>query len=168
MSSQTKVFQKGEILLRKGEQSKYTYKVMSGCLRSYVVDKAGKLHVLQFAPENWFISDLNSFLNGHPSAVFIDVIETAEVILYDKASEKFTNEVDKEDLIKQRLTLTNHIVALNKRLTMLLSSTAEERYLDFIDTYPALIQRLPLKLIAAYLGITPEYLSEIRKKIIQK
>jgi CRP/FNR family transcriptional regulator, anaerobic regulatory protein len=168
MEPQIKTFKKGEMLLVHGQMPNYAYRVIKGCLRSYVVDKAGKEHIMQFAPENWIISDINSMINSIPSTIFIDAIEDTEAMLFTKQMFEEFNNASREELIRQRVTLVNNIIALNKRLTLLLASTAEERYLDFIETYPTLMQRLPLKLIASFIGVTPEYLSETRRKLAKK
>src|SRR5437868_5734064 len=81
----SKTFPKGTILLRQDEKCMEAYRVVSGCLRSYIVDGNGKEHILQFAPSGWVISDLNSIFNNVPSAVFIDVITDAEVIVIPKS-----------------------------------------------------------------------------------
>lgn len=147
-----------------GDKCLCAYKVKKGCLRSYVMDKTGKEHILQFAPEGWLVSDINSFVNNQPAAIFIDTIEDAELWVLDRSFFSAMENQSNKELIQFVNTLTNNVIAANKRLILLLSSTAEERYIDFMETYPTLLQRLPLKLIASYIGITPEYLSEIRKK----
>ena len=161
----TKTVAKGTLLLRAGEICKTGYLVQKGCLKSYVVDSTGKEHIIQFAPEGWAISDLDSIINKKPSAVFIEAIEDSEVVLLTKTAFEKIAKSSKEELIEMNNKLFRNIIAANKRLIALLSATAEERYLEFTDTYPTLVQRLPLKLIASYIGITPEYLSEIRRKI---
>ena len=83
----------------------------------------------------------------------------------DKPTKSDIEGASKELLLQLLNKLTSNIIAGNKRLTLLLSSTAEDRYLEFINTYPSLLQRLPLKMIASYIGITPQYLSELRNKI---
>ena len=164
--NRTETFKKGTILLRQGEKCKVGYWVTKGCLRSYLVDKDGKEHILQFAPEGWIISDMNSFfINNLDSSVFIDAIEDTEAIIMDKPTKADIEGASKELLLQLLNKLTSNIIAGNKRLTLLLSSTAEDRYLEFINTYPSLLQRLPLKMIASYIGITPQYLSELRNKI---
>src|SRR5205085_7040850 len=115
-----------------------------------------------------FISDMNSLVNDTPATLFIDAIEDSEVIFLDKEEIEDTTNVSNETLNKILNILIRNVIAFSKRVTLLLSSTAEERYLDFVHTYPTLIQRLPLKLIASYIGITPEYMSEIRHKIAKK
>jgi CRP-like cAMP-binding protein len=168
LEPQIKTYKKGEILLVPGQQPKYAYKVVKGCLKSYVVDKLGKEHIIQFAPENWLISDMNSIVNGLPSTIFIDAIEDTEVMLFTKKMFESIQNASQQELILQRDTLLKNIISLNKRLIVLLASTAEEKYLDFVDTYPTLMQRLPLKLIASFIGVTPEYLSETRRKLAKK
>lgn len=159
---------KGTLLLRSGEVCKTGYIVVKGCLKSYVLDKAGKEHIIQFAPENWAISDMDSFTNKKPSVVFIEAIEDSEVILAPAKLFSFSPDSDQEMMVDAIHKLRNNLIATNKRLIALLSATAEERYISFTLTYPTLVQRLPLKHIASYIGITPEYLSEIRRKMAGK
>lgn len=163
-----KFFKKGTVILQEGEVCKFGCKVIKGCLKSYFIDDAGKEHIIQFAPEGWLISDMNSLFNKVPSTIYIDAIEDTEVLWVRTDMNDLWELASREDLLDQIKTLTRNIIAGNKRTRMLLSSTAEERYQDFIQTYPTLTQRLPLKLIASYIGITPEYLSEIRRKVAGK
>ena len=167
-SNTIKHYKKGTILLAQGDRCLYAYKVKKGCLKSYVLDKAGKEHILQFSPEGWIVSDMNSFVYDVPATLFIDAIEDSELVVFDRNFVNATQEQTKEKLIQVIKIFTNNIIATQKRLMSLLSATAEDRYFDFVQTYPTLVQRLPLKLIASYIGITPEYLSEIRKKITKK
>ncbi len=166
--SKTKKILKGEILLRFGEIASFTYKVESGCLKSYVIDNAGKEHILQFAPEDWLIGDMDSATNRKPSVIFIEAIEDSEVSFIATSDFEDLHDLDKDLLIKMSVKLRNNLIATNKRIIGLLSATAKERYLEFIKTYPTLVQRLPLKLIASYIGITPEYLSDMRRKMAKR
>jgi CRP-like cAMP-binding protein len=163
-----KSIDKGTILLREGEICKFGCRVIKGCLKSYTIDKSGKEHIMQFAPEGWIITDMNSLFNQVPSNITIEAIEDTELYWIQGDARDVWDNATREELIEQLELLTRNIIAANKRTRMLLGFTAEQRYLDFIQTYPTLTQRLPLKQIAAYLGITPEYLSEIRKKIAGK
>jgi len=163
-----KLIEKGTILLRQGEVCRFGCKVISGCLKSYVVDRAGKEHIIQFAPEGWLITDMESLFNETPSTIFIEAIEDAEVHWIQNDMLEAWKDASREELTEQIRLLTRNIITANKRTRMLLSSTGEERYHDFLKTYPNLAQRLSLKLIAAYIGITPEYLSEIRRKVAGK
>ena len=159
---------KGTILLRQGEICKIGFKVITGCLKSYVLDDTGKKHIMQFAPEGWIITDMNSLFNNVPSDITIEAIEDSEVYWIESEMLDIWGNASREVLLEQINMLRRNIITANKRTRMLLSSTSEERYIDFIQTYPSLTQRLPLKLIAAYIGITPEYLSEIRRKVASK
>jgi CRP-like cAMP-binding protein len=167
-TSKIKSIAKGTILLRQGEICKFGCKVITGCLKSYVLDDTGKEHIMQFAPEGWIITDMNSLYNNVPSDITIEAIEDSEVYWIQSETLDIWEKSSREVLLEQIKMLTRNIITANKRTRMLLSSTGEERYIDFIQTYSTLTQRLPLKLIAAYIGITPEYLSEIRRKVAGK
>jgi CRP-like cAMP-binding protein len=163
----TEIVNKGTFLLKQSNLCQTVYKVVKGCLKSYVIDKAGKEHILQFAPEGWYISDIDSFINNKPASIFIEAIEETEVLHLIRSAQNNT-EHEFNSLIEVNNKVLNNIIAINKRLIGLLSATAEQRYFEFTQTYPSLVQRLPLKLIASYIGITPEYLSEIRRRIAHK
>ena len=162
---QQKYMKKGEFLLNEGEVCKYTAFVVKGCLRSYTIDNKGKEHIMQFAPENWWISDMDSFAKKTPSIYFIDALEDSEVLLIDSSSyDKAMVQLPQLALFFQEL-IQNRQAASQKRIIFSMSASAEERYLDFLKTYPAFIQRVPQHMIASYLGITPESLSRVRKQI---
>ena len=152
-------------ILSEGSICKNSYFVVSGCLKSFIIDKSGKEHILQFTPENWMVTDLDSFINQATSKTYIEAIEDSELKLLPKSFFDNIQALDKHQLFEQNKKLISNIIAVNKRLASILGATAEERYLEFNETYPTLIQRLPQKLIASYIGITPEYLSEIRSKL---
>jgi len=163
-----KKIKKGQFLLREGEVDKHLAFVAKGCLRLYMVDDKGKEHIMQFAPENWWISDMDSVTKGTPSAYFIDAVEDSDVFLVDAAAqEKLLKTIPAVALFFQEL-LQNRQTATQKRIIFSMSASAEERYLDFIKTYPSLARRLPQHDIASYLGITPESLSRIRKQMVKK
>lgn len=164
----TKTVEKGKLLLRKNEPCKFIYIVISGCLKSYIIDKTGKDHILQFTPENWMVTDLDSFTNNVPSKTYIEAIELTEIKMIPKSFFENTANMGKEELLEQNKKLIKNIILANKRVALILGSTAEERYLDFCATYPTLVKRISLKLIASYIGITPEYLSELRRKLAGK
>jgi CRP-like cAMP-binding protein len=163
-----KNIKKGTILLRQGEVCRFGCKVVKGCLKSYIIDNSGKEHIMQFAPEGWLITDMESLFHKTPSSIFIEAIEDSEVIWINENVDNYWENASRSQILEQINLLTNNIIASNKRTRLLLSSSAKQRYLDFIQTYPTLMQRLPLKQIASYLGITPEYLSEIRRELTEK
>jgi CRP-like cAMP-binding protein len=157
--------QKGEVILKINEVCTHNFFVTKGCLRSYVYDKKGREHILQFAPDNWWISERISLLSGDPATFFIDAIESTE---YVRVPEEFLSRlgsmVPAAKTMIEKLKL-NNFRSIRKRLISLLSDTGEDRYLSFVATYPSLALRLPQKMIASYLGITPESLSRIRKAL---
>lgn len=163
-----KHIEKGTLLLSAGQKCNHGYRVISGCLKSYVLDSSGKAHILQFAPEDWFISDLESFTRRTPSKIFIDAIEDSEVQMISRDTVPNFEQLDHQWQIELGLKFRNNLIATNNRLISLLSGTAEEKYLGFTQTYPALAQRLPQRLIASYLGMTPEHLSFTRGKLAKK
>ena len=159
---------KGNFLLRQGEVCRQSFYVENGLLRYYSIDDKGKEHILQFAPETWFVTDRESAYFHQPSNYFIQALEDSRVILLD---ENFITELaqkNKSFLEFNNRLLHNHIRHLQKRINQLLSATAEERYLDFIKIYPDLLLRVPQSMVASYLGITPESLSRVRKDLATK
>jgi len=158
-----KKIRKSEFLFREGEVCKYLTFVISGCLRLYTVDNKGKEHIMQFAPENWWVSDMDSFSKYVPSIYYLDALEESEVLLIDFASqEKVLSIIPAAAALFQQL-LQNRQAATQKRIIFSMSASAEEQYKDFLKTYPNLSKRLPQHMIASYIGITPESLSRIRK-----
>ncbi|MEL6561889.1 MAG: Crp/Fnr family transcriptional regulator [Bacteroidota bacterium] len=147
----TIVVHKGQILQHIGELNTKLYFVKSGLLRSYSIDQKGKEHIFMFAPENWTIAD--SVSPDQSSDLFIEALEDSEVIVHQK---KIDNTVDVQSLV-------NRIKVLQKRVIMLMSASAIERYQHFVETYPEIVQRVPQKMIASYLGVTPESLSAVKK-----
>ncbi|QWX83645.1 Crp/Fnr family transcriptional regulator [Cellulophaga sp. HaHaR_3_176] len=164
----TRKVKKGEQLLKQGDICKHTFFVEKGLLRYFSIDKKGKENVLQFAPENWFITDRESVYFNQPSKYYIDALEDAEVLVLEKDFvEKIAAQNNSFAAFNNKL-LHNHIRNLQNRIQLLLSATAEERYLDFIKIYPDILLRVPQTLIASYLGITPESLSRVRKELATK
>jgi CRP-like cAMP-binding protein len=154
-----------EVLHQAGEVARYGAFVARGCLRAFVVDGQGKEHILQFAPEQWWIADQHSLSHHTPALFAIDAVEESDVLLYDALFYHQPGLPTVRDSEMSITMLTNRIHAMQQRLVLLLSAPAKVRYLDFIQTYPTLAQRLPLRLIAAYLGITPESLSRVRNEL---
>jgi len=168
MNCRVLTVKKGNYLLRAGEVGKLSYFVEEGLLKQYSIDEKGKEHILQFAPENWIVSDRGSVYFGLPSDYYIQALEDSKVV---QIEEEFIVQLAKKNqsfLEFNNKSLHNHIRHLQKRITLLLSATAEQRYLDFIKIYPNLTLRVPQTLIASYLGITPESLSRVRKDLAHK
>jgi CRP-like cAMP-binding protein len=164
----TRKIEKNQYLLQEGEVSHFISFVLKGYLRLYSSDARGKEHILQFAPEFWWVGDIESFSKKTPSLYYIDAIEDSEVLLMDHAAQdKLFHTIPEAAIFFQEL-MQNRQAATQKRIIFSMSASAEERYLDFIKTYPSFLQRIPQHMIAAYLGITPESLSRIRKQVISK
>jgi CRP-like cAMP-binding protein len=162
---QNKPIKKKSFLLREGEVCKFEGFVTKGIFKVYHIDKRGAEQVLYFAIENWWITDIDSFTNESPSQLFIEALEDSEVLLISKKDKEFAyaNLPQIEKLFRV-MTQKTH-VALQRRMIDNLSKTADQRYLDFIKKYPQLHQQLSNLQIAAYLGISHEFLSKIRNKI---
>jgi CRP-like cAMP-binding protein len=163
-----KKLKKGEFLLREGEVAKFGAFVTKGMLRSYVIDNKGKEHIIQFAPENWWISDKAGLVDGSPSAFFIDAIEDSEILLIDINGHLTLIEKLPGYATSFRSGIQKRAAAKDERIVSSLTATAEERYNDFLATYPSIAQRVPQHMLASYLGITPETVSRIRKQASRK
>ncbi len=167
-SLEIKSIKKGEFLLKETEICNHSFFVEKGLLRSYTLDRNGKEHIIQFAPEGWIISDRSSTFFNEKSAMYIDTIEDSGVVFLD---EKFFENLScssAEFAKSNTQALHNHIRNLQNRVNMLLGATAEDRYLQFIKMYPDILLRVPQWMIASYLGITPESLSRVRKELAKK
>lgn len=159
---------KNELLLQAGEVCNGTYFVEKGLLRMYSIDKNGKEHIIQFAPEKWLISDRSSLYFNEKSNYYIEAVEESEILVLTKdffanINLEFPNTVENNDLLLQK-----HIRNLQNRVNSLLSDTAEERYMSFIKMYLDILLRVPQWMVASYLGITPESLSRVRKELARK
>lgn len=163
-----KEVKKNEIILREGEISDCTFFVEKGLLRMYSIDKAGKEHVIQFAPENWIISDTTSQLLNEKSRFYIEAIEDSTVVVTREGFFESLSKIYPDVAEKNQRLMFNHIKNLQNRVNALISTTAEERYMDFLKKYPNLMLRAPQWMVASYLGITPESLSRVRKELAKK
>ena len=147
---------KGQILQKDGELNSKVYHVQSGLLRSYSIDERGKEHIFMFAPEHWVISD--SVPPNEPTMLFIDALEDSVVLVTEK---NIDSGPDSKKIVKR-------LGVLQKRIIQLMSSTALERYESFMQAYPDLSQRIPQRMIASYLGVTPEALSKVKSEKLNK
>lgn len=159
---------KRQFLLRENEVCRHSAFVAAGCLRGFTVDGEGVEHVLQFAPPDWWIADMYSLLSGLPGHLNIDALEDTEVLLLAKADqERLYREAPKFERFFRIIT-ENSLVANRQRVIDNMSLSAGERYLLFCRQYPTLIYSIPQKQIAAYIGVTPEFLSKMRREMTQK
>ena len=151
-----------KFLHQAGEVASYAAFVVEGCLRSYTVDRDGFEHILQFAPENWWISDMYSMVKNKPSELNIDALLDSKVLLLSRNCQ--VSIFDRIPKLERyfRILSENAVAASNQRTINYLSLTAKMRYEKFCDLYPTLINTIPQKSIASYIGITPEFLSKLR------
>lgn len=156
------------VLLQAGEIAKYSYFVKSGILRSFNINDNIVEHVLQFACEDWWIGDMYSLISQKPGNLFIEVLEDAEVAQLSKENqEELYHQIPKLERFFRILT-ENSLVAHQERLMDNLSLSAEERFEKFCLKYPTLIQKVPQKHIASYIGVTPEFFSKMKAKMLKK
>jgi CRP-like cAMP-binding protein len=163
-----KKLRKKQYLLQEGDVCKSVAFVEKGALRSYTVDEKGNDHIVQFALEGWWISDMYSLLTGEPATQNIDAIEDCELVLIGKqAQEDLMSKIPKFEHY-MRLLLQNALIAAQRRLNQMASMTTEERYTKLVNAYPDIVQRIPQHMIASYMGLTPETLSRARKQMSRK
>lgn len=162
---QDKKLKRKDFLLKQGNICRTENFIIKGCLRTYTIDENGFEHILMFGIENWWVGDLYSFLTQTPASFFIDALEDSEILQISKDNlNKLYERVPKFERFF-RLILQNAFIAQQNRINQNLSFTAEQRYLDFIKKYPQLEQRISQKQVSAFLGITPVFLSMLRRRL---
>ena len=160
-----KKLRKKQYVLQEGDVCKYIAYVEKGALRAYTISEKGDEHIIQFALEGWLISDLYSFLTGEPATYNIDALEDAELVLISKSSyEELLKKLPKFETYI-RLQLTSAYIAMQRRLTSIISFSLEERYAYFNQLYPDIVSRVPQHMIASYMGLTAETLSRVRRRL---
>ena len=159
-----KVIKAKDFLVQQGEVSRQSAFVLNGCLRGYTIDSNGFEHVLSFAPKDWWIADMYSLLSQKPGNLNIEAMVDTEVVLISKTNQDLMYEKVPKLERFFRIIIEKSLVAYQQRLNDNLSLTANERYMKFCKTYPQLINEIPQKQIAAYIGVTPEFLSKLRAK----
>ncbi len=163
-----KKLRKKQYLLQEGDACKFIAFVEKGALRSYSIDDKGVERIIQFALEGWTISDLYSFLTAEPATYNMDALEDSELVLISKgAHEELLKTLPKYETW-MRIQITGAYIAMQRRLTSIISLSLEERYASFTSLYPEIVQRVPQHMIASYMGLTPETLSRVRKKMTSK
>lgn len=165
---ETKQFKAKTILHNAGEICKHSYFVNSGLVRSFNFNDNIVKHVLHFACEGWWIGDMYSLLSQKTGNLFIDVMEDAEVVLLSKENqEALYFEIPKLERFF-RILIEKSLVALQERLMDNLSLSAKERFDKFCKRYPILIQGVPQKQIASYIGVKPEFFSKMKSQMLRK
>ena len=157
-----------QFILHEGDVCTHNTFVIEGCFRMYMVDDKGKEHNLQFAIEKWWIGDIGSFHSEEPSKLYIEALENS-VILQIKKEDQLRLFVDHPKFNHIfRVFTENALVSAQRRILQNISSTADERYHDVAQRYPHLFNRISNVQIASYIGVTPEFLSKIRKEITSR
>lgn len=163
-----KKLRRKQYLLQEGDVCREIGFVEKGMLRAYSVDEGGTERIIQFALEGWLIADLYSFLTGEAATYNIDAIEDSELLLISRpAHEELLRNLPQYETYT-RLSITNAYIAMQRRITSIISTTPEDRYADFMSKYPQIAQRVPQHMIASYIGLTPETLSRVRKRMAGK
>jgi len=154
-----------QFILQEGDVCQLNTFVVEGCFRMYFVDDKGKEHNIQFAVENWWIGDIGSFHSEEPSKLYIEAIENSIILQIKKQDQLdlFVNYPKFNQIF--RVFTENALVACQRRVLQNISSTAEDRYIDFVKRHPYFFNRISNVQIASFLGVTPEFLSVIRKNI---
>lgn len=166
--TEVQTFKAKTILLKEGDVCTQSYFVTKGILRSYTIDENGVEHVVSFACPEWWIADMYSYLSQRPGQIFIEVNEDAEVLILTKENqERLYTEVPKMERFF-RILIENSLIANQKRLLNNFTFTAEARYDIFTKKFHSILPYLPQKQIASYIGVTPEFFSKMKSKMLRK
>jgi CRP-like cAMP-binding protein len=168
VSSDIRNVRKKQLLQQEGEVSRSMNFIARGCMRMYRMDEQGNEHILYFGAENWWMTDKESYLTGKPSNYFIEAIDNCQLLVWQR--EDFTRLLQQ---IPALHTFLNRLVAhsnisMQTRLYESISYTAEEKYQNFLKTHPDIFNRVPLRMIASYLGLSRETLSRVRNQFAHK
>ncbi|KVV14443.1 Crp/Fnr family transcriptional regulator [Flavobacterium sp. TAB 87] len=161
-------FKAKSMVLKPGDICTKSYFINSGIIRSFTVNDNSVEHVLNFSCEGWWISDMYSYLTQKPGNLFIEVLEDAEVVVLSKENQELLYyEISKLERFF-RILIENSLIANQERLMDNLSLSAEERFEKFCSKYPTLIQKVPQKQIASFIGVTPEFFSKMKARLLKK
>ncbi|MGB2273803.1 MAG: Crp/Fnr family transcriptional regulator [Flavicella sp.] len=162
----TRNYLKNQFIVQQGDVCKHINFILSGCARTFHVDASGHEHVVFFSVENWWTSDLCSFLGKSPADFNIQCVEPTQLVQFEKETlEQLYNEIPKLERLFRKIT-ERGFVASQKRIVRNFSLDAKARYVIFKNTYPQIEQRVPQYMIASYLGISKEFLSKIKKQLL--
>lgn len=166
--TETHTYKAKTILLSAGEVCKHSYFVNSGILRSFNINDNIVEHVLSFACEGWWMSDMYSYFSQKPGQLFVEVLEEAEVVSLSKENqEQLYHDIPKLERFF-RILIENSLVANQQRLMDNLSLPAEERFEKFTRKYGTLVHKVPQKQIASFIGVTPEFFSKMKARLLKK
>lgn len=155
------------VLIRPGMDANFTYFVLKGVLRSYTIDANGTEHILNIATPNWWMADMYSYLGGKPAIMYVDVVDDCELLSITREEvEALYEEIPRLERFFRILT-ENNLLSNQQRVLDKMSLTAEERYEKFIKKHPEVTQCLPQKYIASYIGVTPEFFSKMKSRMLR-
>lgn len=165
---QYKTIPKKTFLLQEGEVCRFEAYINKGCIRTYYIDEKGAEVTLQFAIEDWWVSDIASFHEQKPSRMFIETLEDCELLLLTPNTKEIL--LQKAPCFERmfRIMVQRNLTRFQERLFKTISTSALEKYLDFLERYPTIPQRVSQHYIASYLGFSPEFLSKVRTKLSKK
>ncbi|WP_158796920.1 Crp/Fnr family transcriptional regulator [Pedobacter sp. L105] len=163
-----KKLKKKQFIIQPDFIAQYRSYVVEGALRSYVIGQDGVDHTINFAIEDWWVSDLNSYLYQKPATMFVVAIEDSTVLQIEYENEQRLKQANHKFETFFRIAAERTAAFHQRRIISALTRTAEERYNDFLLVYPSVAQRLPQYAIASYLGMTTEFLSKIRNHKVRK
>lgn len=163
-----KQIKKKQFIIQPDFTAKHRTFVLEGALRSYIIDKDGVDHTIQFALEDWWISDINSYIYQKPATMFVVALEDSTILQISYESEQQLKQSKHVFERFFRITAERTAAFHQRRIITALTRTAEERYNDFLEAYPTAVQRLPQFALASYLGMTREFLSKIRNRKLKK
>jgi len=163
-----KSFDKKHLLAEAGTMCNYQYYILQGSCFSYYINEKGDRKAIQFALENYWITDANSYFTCKPAVFDIETLEPTRVVMLNRQNLELLCEAYPLYDRFFRILIQNSLAALHYRIAKTNSETAEHRYLEFAQMFPQFVQRIPQYLIASYLGIAPQSLSRIRKEIALK
>lgn len=157
-----------QLLIEPGVVARYRIYVLKGAFRSYVIDEKGHDHTIQFAVEDWWISDYNSYIHQVPATQFVEALEHSTILQIDHQAEEELKTANYELATLFRLMAERSAAYLARRIVSNLTQDAETRYHEFAAKYPAVVRRLPQYALASYLNMTREFLSKIRNDKLRK
>lgn len=156
---------KRDFLLQAGDVARYEYFITKGCLKTYSIDEEGKQHISMFGIEDYWTTDMASFISGEPSQFFVEALEDTELLAMPRTKyDLLFQEIPKFERF-YRILYQRSLMSYIRRSNLNISMTAEERYIRFMERYPHIVRRIKQKDLAAYIGVTPEFISMIKLKI---
>ncbi|MCO5286510.1 MAG: Crp/Fnr family transcriptional regulator [Chitinophagaceae bacterium] len=159
---------KGEFVYREGDAVNHAVFVNSGLFRTYIIDEQGTEHILQFALPGWWTGDLGSFISGERTRFYVEALEESEILVISKQSWDELLEKAPFYLDYHRKLLERGLVSIQNRLLQTYSTDAAKKYLNLVEAFPDILHRVPLYMIASYLGMSRETLSRVRSQIVNK